>query len=50
MTNTVLTIMLGIVAGILGGAFGQSGSEIMLPGLLILGIVPNFETELLRGL
>jgi uncharacterized membrane protein YfcA len=44
MNNTILTIILGIVAGILGGAFGQSGSEVMLPGLLILGIVPDFKT------
>ena len=42
--NTLLTIILGGVAGLFGGALGQSGSEIMLPGLLILGIVPNFKT------
>lgn len=40
----ILTIILGLVAGILGGALGQSGAEIMLPGLLILGIVPDFKT------
>ena len=40
----VLTGILGIVAGILGGALGQSGAEVMLPGLLILGIVPDFKT------
>ena len=37
------TIYLGIIAGILGGALGQSGAEVLLPGLLILGIVPNFK-------
>ena len=40
----ILTGILGIVAGILGGALGQSGAEVMLPGLLILGIVPDFKT------
>jgi hypothetical protein len=42
--DTTKTILLGVVAGILGGGLGQSGAEIMLPGLLILGIVPNFKT------
>lgn len=42
--NTLLTIILGGVAGLFGGALGQSGAEVMLPGLLILGIVPNFKT------
>ena len=38
------TALLGIFSGILGGALGQSGAETMLPGLLILGIVPDFKT------
>ena len=38
------TIMLGLGAGVLGGALGQSGAETMLPGLLILGIVSDFKT------
>jgi len=44
MNNTFLTVILGLLAGFLGGAFGQSGAETMLPGLLILGIVPDFKT------
>ena len=40
----LLTIFLGSIAGIMGGSLGQSGAETMLPGLLILGIVPNFKT------
>jgi hypothetical protein len=36
----IKTIMLGLSAGVLGGALGQSGAETMLPGLLILGIAP----------
>lgn len=39
----ILTIGLGIFAGLLGGALGQSGAETLLPGLLILGLVPNFK-------
>jgi uncharacterized membrane protein YfcA len=42
--KSILTIILGSVAGLLGGALGQSGAETMLPGLLILGIVPDFKT------
>lgn len=45
MTADILsTICLGIIAGLSGGALGQSGAEIMLPGLLILNIVPDFKT------
>ena len=41
--KTLLTIFLGIIAGLFGGALGQSGAETLMPGLLILGIVPNFK-------
>ena len=44
INSTILTVLLGIIAGILGGALGQSGAEVLLPGLLILGIVPDFKT------
>jgi uncharacterized membrane protein YfcA len=40
----LFTILLGIIAGLSGGALGQSGAEIMLPGLLILNLVPDFKT------
>lgn len=42
--NVILTILLGAFSGLLGGALGQSGAETILPGLLILGLVPNFKT------
>jgi uncharacterized membrane protein YfcA len=42
--NTLLTLGLGSFSGAFGGALGQSGAETMLPGLLILGLVPNFKT------
>ena len=41
---TFKTILLGLGAGVFGGALGQSGAETMLPGLLILGIVSDFKT------
>lgn len=43
-TDILLTILLGAISGLAGGALGQSGAEVMLPGLLILNLVPNFKT------
>ena len=43
LNHNILTVILGAMAGLFGGALGQSGAEVMLPGLLILGIVPNFK-------
>jgi uncharacterized membrane protein YfcA len=37
------TMIIGGLAGLFGGALGQSGAEVMLPGLLILGVAPNFK-------
>ena len=42
--TSISTIILGTFVGVLGGALGQSGAETILPGLLILGIVPDFKT------
>jgi uncharacterized membrane protein YfcA len=42
--DILLTIFLGCIAGLSGGALGQSGAEVMLPGLLILNLVPDFKT------
>ena len=38
------TIIVGTISGILGGAFGLGGSFVMLPGLILLNIVPNYQT------
>jgi uncharacterized membrane protein YfcA len=40
------TIFVGIVAGILGGAFGLSGSFTIIPLLIIFKIVPNYSIAL----
>jgi uncharacterized membrane protein YfcA len=44
MISEILTFFIGALAGLAGGALGQSGAEVMLPGLLILNIVPDFKT------
>lgn len=44
INRIILTIILGSLSGILGGAFGLGGSFIMLPGLIMLGITPDFQT------
>lgn len=44
VSDILLTICLGAIAGLSGGALGQSGAEVMLPGLLLLNIVPDFKT------
>ena len=44
MNHALATVGLGIISGLLGGALGQSGAEVMVPGLLILGIVSDFKT------
>ena len=38
--NTVLIV---ILAGIVGGALGQSATFIMIPGLLLLGVIKDFK-------
>jgi len=40
----VNSIIVGTISGILGGAFGLGGSFIMLPGIILLNIVPNYNT------
>lgn len=44
MNTTFLTILLGLVAGLFGGSLGMSGAELMLPGLLVLGIIADHKT------
>jgi len=38
------SIIVGTLSGILGGAFGLGGSFVMLPGLILLKIVPDYKT------
>jgi uncharacterized membrane protein YfcA len=39
----VLSVIVGAVAGIIGGALGINGSFIMLPAVLLLNIVPDYK-------
>jgi len=41
MNRYILSVILGGVAGIMGGALGTSGAFTILPGLLMLGIVKS---------
>ena len=43
MYRFILTILVGLVSGIIGGAFGLGGL-FMLPGVLLFGIVPDYKT------
>ena len=44
INRTILTLMLGLLSGIFGGAFGLGGTFVMLPGLLLLGIIQDYKT------
>lgn len=37
------TVIIGILAGIVGGALGQSATFTMIPGLLLLGVIKDFK-------
>ena len=43
LVNIILTIAIGSIAGVIGGALGINGSFIMLPALLLLNIVPDYK-------
>jgi uncharacterized protein len=36
--------LIGALSGILGGAFGLGGSFVMLPGVILLKVVPDYKT------
>lgn len=42
--RTILTVILGLLSGVFGGALGLGGSIFMLPGLLLLGIISDYKT------
>jgi uncharacterized membrane protein YfcA len=46
----IYTVLVGIIAGILGGTFGLGGSFIMIPGILLLKIVPDYKMAIGTGL
>ena len=46
LPNIILTICLGAFAGLCSGTLGQSGAEIMIPGLILLNIVTDYRTAI----
>jgi hypothetical protein len=46
----IYTVLVGIIAGILGGTFGLGGSFIIIPGIILLKIVPDYKTAIGTGL
>lgn len=44
LIRIILTLLIGSIAGIIGGAFGQVGTFIILPALLIFDIIPDYKT------
>lgn len=40
----IYTIIIGVISGLLGGAFGLGGSFVMLPGVILLNVIPDFKT------
>ena len=44
MNRIILSILLGSLSGVFGGALGLGGSSVILPGLLILGIIKDYKT------
>ncbi len=39
----VLTAIIGIIAGLIGGGLGIGGTFVLLPGLLLLNIIPDYK-------
>ena len=46
MNQNISILFLGILSGILGGLLGAIGPSILLPGLLLLKVVPNIKTAI----
>lgn len=40
----ILAVIVGCIAGILGGAFGLGGASLMLPLVLLTGVIADFKT------
>jgi uncharacterized membrane protein YfcA len=40
----VYSVIIGIVSGLLGGAFGLGGAFVMLPGVILLNVIPDFKS------
>ena len=45
-SRIINTILIGILAGIVGGALGQSATFIMIPGLLLMGVITDLKVAI----
>jgi uncharacterized membrane protein YfcA len=43
LVRIIITLLIGAVAGIIGGALGQVGTFIILPALLLTNIIPDYK-------
>ena len=43
LLRIVFTIIIGSIAGIIGGSTGIGGTFVLLPGLLFLNIIPDYK-------
>ena len=39
----ILTLLVGIVSGVMGGALGNGGTFMIVPGLILFNIIPDFK-------
>ena len=46
MLRIVLTILIGILGGLVGGTLGIGPSVFLLPGILLLGVVKDYNTAI----
>lgn len=44
LLRILLTTLIGIFSGIIGGATGLGGTFIMLPSIILLNIIPDYKT------
>jgi len=40
--RVILTILIGLIAGIIGGATGLGGSFLIIPAFYLLGVIPDY--------
>jgi uncharacterized membrane protein YfcA len=44
--RVILTIVIGLITGIIGGATGLGGSFLIIPAFYLLGVIPDYSTNI----
>jgi uncharacterized membrane protein YfcA len=44
--KVLYAILIGYISGIFGGSIGIAGSAIMLPGIILLDVIPSYKTAI----